>query len=423
MTPSLRSRQPHGELRPGAGRAGVRPRRVAGRPRAGEAGPQQLRAAGRRSSISSMTRPCPRPVTGSSTTARPHRLRRSAGAEPSRAAQHQHPRHSAPRPVFIMRDGFPANYLDPANIVLSRLLIRAADRKAPNDDVASVQWRHRTAARRVLRGLGGRRGARCSNLAILRNLNQPLAGTRDANGPLPYPTLGHIQWRDTAASQNILGADFSLERRFVAVTASEVLHAWRGARPGAGASRRFVGPAAERPRPRVVGRSERLRRQTPVCREWRRRTAVRPGQTVADIRRGGAIFGGWTISRDLHGPVGAPFTVTQTSNNVGLGATGLPNLVGDPEGERTVDNWFNPAAFEPVPSGNVWQRRTQHPARTTLCIVRHQPAAPLQPDRQDRGSAPLGRVQRHQPRQFGLPTATCRRPRRARSPRWPATPG
>ncbi len=31
-----------------------------------------------------------------------------------------------------MRDGFPANYLDPSNIVLSRLLIRAADASGEN---------------------------------------------------------------------------------------------------------------------------------------------------------------------------------------------------------------------------------------------------------------------------------------------------
>jgi hypothetical protein len=31
--------------------------------------------------------------------------------------------------------------------------------------------------------------------------------------------------------------------------------------------------------------------------------------------------------------------------------TGLPNLVGDPSGPKTVDQWFNTAAFQAVPSG------------------------------------------------------------------------
>ncbi len=57
-------------------------------------------------------------------------------------------------------------------------------------------------------------GKRGSNIAILRNLNQPLPGTLDANGPLPYPTLGHVQWRDHSGESEYMGADFSLERRF-----------------------------------------------------------------------------------------------------------------------------------------------------------------------------------------------------------------
>lgn len=48
---------------------------------------------------------------------------------------------------------------------------------------------------------------------------------------------------------------------------------------------------------------------------------------------------------------GRPLTISQGTNNVGPGAEGLPNLVGDPEGPKTVDQWYNKAAFELVPSG------------------------------------------------------------------------
>ena len=37
--------------------------------------------------------------------------------------------------------------------------------------------------------------------------------------------------------------------------------------------------------------------------------------------------------------------------------TGLPNLTGDPEGAETVEQWFNPAAFTPVPSGTFGNAR------------------------------------------------------------------
>ncbi len=43
--------------------------------------------------------------------------------------------------------------------------------------------------------------------------------------------------------------------------------------------------------------------------------------------------------------------MTQGNNNVGADQTGLPNLTGDPQGAETVAQWFNPAAFTPVPSG------------------------------------------------------------------------
>ena len=49
---------------------------------------------------------------------------------------------SATTPVLILREGFPANYLDPSNIVLSRLLIRAANPSGEN------ALNHQIAARR-----------------------------------------------------------------------------------------------------------------------------------------------------------------------------------------------------------------------------------------------------------------------------------
>ncbi|HEV3059098.1 MAG TPA: hypothetical protein VGY48_12680 [Vicinamibacterales bacterium] len=48
---------------------------------------------------------------------------------------------------------------------------------------------------------------------------------------------------------------------------------------------------------------------------------------------------------------GHPFTVNQSNNNVGTNMTGLPNVIGDPSGPKTVDQWFNTAAFQAVPSG------------------------------------------------------------------------
>jgi hypothetical protein len=259
---------------------------------------------------------------------------------------------SSTEPVFFLKDGFPAGYLDPSNIVLGRLVLRTADRNAP-----AATFHHYSGG--VEKQFGASYvasvdvvGTRGSNIAILRNLNQPLAGSRDANGPLPYPTLGHIQWRDHSGESEYLGADFSLERRFargygfrMSYTlgeardqAPEHLSASSG-RPQNGRDlQSWEGPSDFDVRHRFVASGV---AELPFG----------PGKRWLTSGVGGAIFGGWTIAGIYTGRSGLPFTVTQTSNNVGLGATGLPNLVGDPEGERTVDNWFNAAAFEAVPSG------------------------------------------------------------------------
>jgi hypothetical protein len=66
---------------------------------------------------------------------------------------------------------------------------------------------------------------------------------------------------------------------------------------------------------------------------------------------GAKILGGWLLSGIYSARSGRAFTVTQGNNNVGADQTGLPDLTGDPTGEQTVQQWFNPAAFTQVPSG------------------------------------------------------------------------
>jgi hypothetical protein len=76
----------------------------------------------------------------------------------------------------------------------------------------------------------------------------------------------------------------------------------------------------------------------------------------------GRIFGGWEISGITtvsSGPVAAP--------GISTGRNGLatrPNLVGDVEGARTVQQWFNTAAFaEPAPGffGNAGRNIIREP--------------------------------------------------------------
>ncbi|HVL66163.1 MAG TPA: TonB-dependent receptor [Vicinamibacterales bacterium] len=277
---------------------------------------------------------------------------------------------SSVNPVFFLQDGFPADYLDPSRIVLGRLTLRTADRNAP-----AATFHHYSGG--IERQFGARYvasvdvvGSRGSNIAILRNLNQPLPGTRDANGPLPYPTLGHIQWREHTGESEYIGADFSLERRFannygfrLSYTlgesrdqAPEHLAASSG-RPQNGRDlKSWEGPSDFDVRHRFVG-------------SFVAQLPFGAGQRWAADGIGAAILGGWTVSGIYTARSGLPFTVTQSTNNVGTGATGLPNLSGNPEGQRTVDNWFNVGAFELVPSGtfgNAGRNRFRGPRYATF---------------------------------------------------------
>jgi hypothetical protein len=195
-------------------------------------------------------------------------------------------------------------------------------------------------------------GSVTSNLAVLRNINQPLPGTRDANGPLPYPTFGNVQWREMTGEGNYKGVDLSFEKRFsqgysyrasytlgeARDQAPEHLNAASG-RPQNGRDlESWEGPSDFDIRHRLVAN---FIAELPFGRD-------KPFLTEGIA---GQILGGWTVSGIYSARSGRPITVSQGTNNVGAGAEGLPNLIGDPKGPQTVDEWFNKAAFELVPSG------------------------------------------------------------------------
>jgi outer membrane receptor protein involved in Fe transport len=252
---------------------------------------------------------------------------------------------SSTAPVFFLRDGFPGNYLDPGNIVLSRLLIRAASPDGTNAmfQQTSVGIERQLGARYALSAdVVSNRG---SHIAVLRNLNQPANG----NGPRPYPGFAHIQWRDPIGESRYVGVDVSAERRFgqgyswrVAYTLSEStdqapehLAATSGRQQDTNDIDAWEGPSDFDVRHRFVGN---FVAEIPV--------GAGRGWDAGAV--GNAILGGWTVSGIYTARSGRPFTVTQGGLE---GATWLPNLVGDPQGQESVDNWFNVAAFQRVPAG------------------------------------------------------------------------
>jgi Carboxypeptidase regulatory-like domain/TonB dependent receptor-like, beta-barrel/TonB-dependent Receptor Plug Domain len=255
-------------------------------------------------------------------------------------------------PLFLLRDGIPANFLtppslNPADGQLKGIRVRAVANAAPKTTTqqASVG---------VQRDLG--RGlvvsvdyvhTHGSNLATLVNLNQPMpssAGANDAKGALPYPNFGFIEWRAQNGKSDYNGIDVGLQRRFD-----------RGYSFGASYT---LGDSKDNASEQLTTQGSNAFPQNsrdftnwygPSDYDVRHRFSA---NFVVNLPFGhGAFARDWVASGVYAARSGRPFTVNQSSNNVGLNMTGLPDMSGDWQGPKTIDKWFNTAAFTPVASG------------------------------------------------------------------------
>ena len=261
-------------------------------------------------------------------------------------------------PVFFLRNGFPSNYLDPnAAGLLTRVQLRAVSEDAPKSSVHQVSagFQRELFGNFTVSVDGVATWGR--NLASLVNLNQPLPTGAGGNalGARPYPAFGgFIEWRQQSGTSSYKGVDVSLERRFkkgygfgVAYTLSESRDntsehlTTQGSNSFPQDSRNpdaWEGPSDYDVRHRLVAN---MVAELPFGK----------GKKWAASGVGATLFGGWTLSGVYTFRTGLPFTVNQANNSVGTRMTGMPNLVGDPKGAETVDQWFNPAAFVAVTSG------------------------------------------------------------------------
>jgi hypothetical protein len=252
-------------------------------------------------------------------------------------------------PLFLLRDGFPAGYLDPARIDIRRAVIRGADVNSPKAMVHQFSvGAQRTFANVwvVSLDLVGTEGR---NLANLINLNQPIGG--NPSSPRPFPEVGpQIQWREAKGESSYKGMDLQLEKRYargysfgLAYTLSEcedntAEHLASGGSPSRSQDAHNLeawrGPCSYDTTHRFAGN---FILEVPMARN---------ATGLMD-----AVFGDWMVSGIYAVRSGRPFTVRQTGNNVGLYHDGLPNQIGDGEGPKTVDRWFDVADFVAVPSG------------------------------------------------------------------------
>ncbi|HYN07697.1 MAG TPA: TonB-dependent receptor [Vicinamibacterales bacterium] len=258
-------------------------------------------------------------------------------------------------PVFLLRNGFPAGFLnvpnlDPAAGQLARLRIRAVDENAPKSTVYQFSVGMQRELARMLVVTVDFVANEGRNLATLVNLNQPLNG----NGPRPFPQFGFIEWRAQNGRSSYKGVEMGLEKRYaqgfsfgVGYTLSESRD-WGAEHLGAQGSPSF--PQDARNLEAWEGPSDFDTRHR-FGANFVVELPFGAGKRWATDGVSSALLGGWTIAGIYAASSGRPFTVRQGNNDVGQNMTGMPNLVGDPEGPKTVDQWFNVSAFQTVPTG------------------------------------------------------------------------
>jgi hypothetical protein len=254
-------------------------------------------------------------------------------------------------PVFFLRNGWPSNFLnvpnlDPSAGQLARLRVRAVDNDAPKTTInqASAGMQHELA-----NGIVASADfvyTRGSDLASLINLNQPLptAAGNNALGPLPYPQFGFIEWRAQNGKSEYKGLDLGVDKRFAKGYAFGLAYTIGSSKDNTSEQLTTQGsnafPQDSRNFDAWYGPSDY---------DVRHRVSA---NFVVDLPLGQNMFArDWVYSGIYAWRSGRPFTVNQSNNNVGQSMTGLPNVSGDTGGPETVDQWFNIAAFQPVPSG------------------------------------------------------------------------
>jgi hypothetical protein len=255
-------------------------------------------------------------------------------------------------PLFLLQQGIPGDFLqtpslDPADGQLKSIRLRGVTDDAPKFTMnqASIGLQREFEAGIV--ATADFVYTHGTNLANLVNLNQPLPsapGANDAKGPLPYPNFGFIEWRSQHGESTYKGIDAGVEKRFSRGYAFGVAYTLGDSKDDTSEHLSTQGsnsfPQNSRDLDAWYGPSDY---------DVRHRLST---NFVLNLPLGDNPFArDWVASGVYSVRSGRAFTVNQSNNNVGQSMTGLPDQTGDPDGPKTVDEWFNPAAFTPVPSG------------------------------------------------------------------------
>lgn len=270
--------------------------------------------------------------------------------------------------IFRLQDGYPSGLLDPTRLTPT-IGRRAQD---INQRSPYIQQWNLGIQREILKDLllevayVGNKGTK---LGGFRNVNQravvinPTTGVATA-GARPFPQFGDIQFLENRVLSSYHSMQVRLEKRFSAGLTFLGSYTWGKALTlspdhlstsgvGAGVD---VGTFREPQNPGNL-RAERglaefdVKQRGVISYVWeipfgKTRKFGKDADTIVN-----ALLGGWNVTGIHTFQSGLGLTAVQTGGGVldlGGERRGRPNLIGDPEGPKTIDSWFNTAAFSAI---------------------------------------------------------------------------
>ncbi len=280
-------------------------------------------------------------------------------------------------PIFFVQDGFPTSWRNPSTFNLETAHLRAENMDAVHSSVD--QWN--AGVQRLLPFDATLTvdyvGTKATHLTYLSNLNQYLPiGTN----LVPYPAVGYIEYTNDGGNSNYSGLEASLNKRLSRGLSVDAAYTWSktlGDVPGdplAGGGGLSVQDSRDIEALYGLLNFNSSQRFTMA---YDYNLPFGPGQRM--LSHGGVlshILANWQTSGVFTYHTGRPFTVAASKNNpfVGQQASAYPNRICNgalPAGQRTVNEWFNPACFVvPIPFalGDEGSNILTGPTLTTLDI-------------------------------------------------------
>jgi len=237
---------------------------------------------------------------------------------------------NATAPVFFLKDGFPANFLDPAALNYKLVRIRAANPHLPTPSVQQWSFGIQQELSSGMIAEVNYVGTKSTHLDVLADLNQPI------NGVQRYPNFGYIEYLNAIGDGHYHGLETSLHQRLrngVEMRASytwsksidntpEELSASSGAAPNGFDYASWRGPSDFDITQRVVANFV---------------YALPAGRGHKAFSHGlsSYVLGNWNLSGVYTFSTGRPFTINSGSS-IGSSldpygaATATPNVIGRP---------------------------------------------------------------------------------------------